>query len=129
MHRGVDRCISSKHVFVHLWKNNELGNALYLLSELQTSGKNGQFRTPRHIIRLMIALLNPDYSESVADPAAGSAGFLINTIEHVLKCYTPLNLSSNPFSPMHSLVNLPQHRAESIQKWEKTAKIERDNFC
>jgi type I restriction enzyme M protein len=61
----------------------------YLLSEIQTSGKNGQFRTPRHLIRLMIALLNPDYRESVADPATGSAGFLINTIEHVLKRYTP----------------------------------------
>jgi len=61
----------------------------YLLSEIQTSGKNGQFRTPRHIIRFMVELLDPDSHELVADPAAGTAGFLINTVQHVMKHYTP----------------------------------------
>ncbi len=60
----------------------------YLLSEIQTSGKNGQFRTPRHIIRFMVELLDPDSRELVADPAAGTAGFLINTVQHVMKRYT-----------------------------------------
>ncbi len=60
----------------------------YLLSEIQTAGKNGQFRTPRHIIRFMIELLNPDKGESMVDPAAGTCGFPINTLLHVRKRYT-----------------------------------------
>src|SRR5579859_3338651 len=60
----------------------------FLLSEIQASGKNGQFRTPRHIIRFMVNLVNPDWMESIADPAAGTGGFLINTIQHVLQRYT-----------------------------------------
>ncbi len=60
----------------------------YLLSEIQTSGKNGQFRTPRHIIRMMIELLNPDIGKRIVDPAAGTGGFLINSILHLRKRYT-----------------------------------------
>lgn len=57
----------------------------YLLNELKTSGKNGQFRTPRHIIRMIVGLVNPKLGEKVCDPAAGTAGFLINAYEHILK--------------------------------------------
>ncbi len=60
----------------------------YLLSEIQTSGKNGQFRTPRHIIRMMIELLNPDIGKRIVDPAAGTGGFLINSILHLRKRHT-----------------------------------------
>lgn len=60
----------------------------YLLSELKTSGKNGQFRTPRHIIRMMIELVNPDIGQTVCDPACGTAGFLIGAYEHILRKYT-----------------------------------------
>jgi len=60
----------------------------YLLSEIQTAGKNGQFRTPRHIIRLMIALLDPDVEQRMVDPAAGTLGFPINTIQHLRAKYT-----------------------------------------
>ncbi|MBB6050437.1 N-6 DNA methylase [Armatimonas rosea] len=56
----------------------------HLLSEISTSGKNGQFRTPRHIIRFLVELLDPKPSQRVVDPAAGSGGFLINTIQHLL---------------------------------------------
>lgn len=48
----------------------------YLLSEVATAGKNGQFRTPRHIIRFMVELLAPRLSERLIDPAAGTGGFL-----------------------------------------------------
>jgi type I restriction enzyme M protein len=47
----------------------------YLLNQLSSSGKNGQFRTPRHIIRMMAEMVNPKIGERIADPAAGSAGF------------------------------------------------------
>lgn len=56
----------------------------HLLSEISTSGKNGQFRTPRHIIRFLVELLDPKPGQRVVDPAAGSGGFLINTIQHLL---------------------------------------------
>jgi type I restriction enzyme M protein len=50
----------------------------YLLSRLNTAGTNGQFRTPRHIIRMMVQMIGPKPSESVIDPAAGTCGFLVN---------------------------------------------------
>ncbi|MBI2546572.1 N-6 DNA methylase [Candidatus Woesearchaeota archaeon] len=56
----------------------------YLLSELQTSGKNGQFRTPRHIINLMVDLANPEIGDKILDPACGTAGFLVNAYNHIL---------------------------------------------
>ncbi|MBT7102458.1 SAM-dependent DNA methyltransferase [archaeon] len=57
----------------------------YLLSELSTAGKNGQFRTPRHIIQMMVELANPEYGDRVMDPACGTAGFLVSAYEHILK--------------------------------------------
>lgn len=57
----------------------------YLLSELKVSGKNDQFRTPRHIIRMIINLVNPTIGETICDPACGTGGFLINAYEHIVK--------------------------------------------
>lgn len=59
----------------------------YLLGEIQTSGKNGQFRTPRHVIRFMIELLDPPPTidgrpARILDPACGTGGFLVNTLIH-----------------------------------------------
>jgi type I restriction enzyme M protein len=64
----------------------------YLLSELTTSGKNGQFRTSRHIIQMMVELINPKIGETICDPACGTAGFLINAYQHILKSNTSLEL-------------------------------------
>lgn len=50
----------------------------YLLSEVASAGKNGQFRTPRHIIRFMVELLAPRLGERIIDPAAGTGGFLFS---------------------------------------------------
>src|SRR3979490_1691700 len=61
----------------------------YLLSKLTTAGINGQFRTPRHIIRLMVDMLEPKPTDMIADPAAGTGGFLVQTMEHLLQKYTP----------------------------------------
>lgn len=60
----------------------------YLLSKLNQAGVNGQFRTPRHIIRLMVAMLDPKADETVGDPACGTAGFLVGSAEYVLEKYT-----------------------------------------
>ena len=60
----------------------------YLLSKLTTAGINGQFRTPRHIIKLMVRMLDPKPEETVADPACGTAGFLVNAMEHLLETHS-----------------------------------------
>jgi len=57
----------------------------YLLSELTTSGKNGQFRTPRHIIKMMTEMVSPKVGERICDPACGTAGFLVSAYEYILK--------------------------------------------
>lgn len=60
----------------------------YLLSKLATSGVNGQFRTPRHIIRMMVELMDPSSDDIICDPACGTAGFPINCLEYILEKYT-----------------------------------------
>ena len=60
----------------------------YLLMQLTTAGKNGQFRTPRHIIRMMVKLVDPKVGDRICDPAAGTGGFLVNTYEHILESNT-----------------------------------------
>lgn len=75
----------------------------YLLSELKTSGKNGQFRTPRHIIQMMVELLDPKSGETICDPACGTAGFLVNAYQHILQANTSEDLikiddEGNPYN-------------------------------
>ncbi len=55
----------------------------HLVSKLATSGRNGQFRTPRHIIRTMVQLVDPQLGQTVLDPACGTAGFLLAAFEHI----------------------------------------------
>jgi len=56
----------------------------YLLGHLSIAGRNGQFRTPRHIIRMMVQMLDPQPRERIGDLAAGTGGFLINAHQHIL---------------------------------------------
>jgi type I restriction enzyme M protein len=60
----------------------------YLLSKLTTAGINGQFRTPRHIIRFMVEMLDPKPTETVGDPACGTAGFLVGVMLYLLEKYS-----------------------------------------
>jgi type I restriction enzyme M protein len=55
----------------------------YLLSKLSTAGTNGQFRTPRHIIKMMVELMKPTSQDIIVDPACGSAGFLVEAGEYL----------------------------------------------
>ena len=59
----------------------------YLLSKIAQSGFNGQFRTPRHIIRMMVELMDPSSDEMICDPACGTAGFLISSAEYIRSEY------------------------------------------
>jgi type I restriction enzyme M protein len=66
----------------------------YLLSKLSTAGRNGQFRTPRHIIRMMVQMIDPKPNERVGDMAAGTGGFLVNAYQYILEKKTaPENLT------------------------------------
>lgn len=57
----------------------------YLLKKINISGENGQFRTPRHIIRMIVELVDPRLGETICDPASGTCGFLVNAYQHILK--------------------------------------------
>jgi type I restriction enzyme M protein len=69
--------------------SERLGDAFeYLLSVLGSQGDAGQFRTPRHIIDFMVEIIDPKKTETVLDPACGTAGFLISSYKHNLKANT-----------------------------------------
>lgn len=88
----------------------------YLLSELKTAGKNGQFRTPRHIIRMIIDLVDPDIGDKVCDPACGTAGFLVNAYEHILRKYTsPETIEVDAEGEFHNLVG---DKIADLKHWD-----------
>jgi type I restriction enzyme M protein len=60
----------------------------HMLSQISKSWKNGQFRTPRHIIDMMTSIVDPDIMETVYDPSVGTAWFIISTFQHILKKYS-----------------------------------------
>ena len=65
--------------------SEDLGNAFeYLLSIMGSQGDAGQFRTPRHIIDMMVEIIDPKKNETILDPACGTAGFLISAYRHIL---------------------------------------------
>jgi len=65
----------------------------YLLSKVATAGTNGQFRTPRHIIKMMVALVKPRPEDTIIDPAMGSAGFLIEAQNYLRENHADLFLN------------------------------------
>jgi type I restriction enzyme M protein len=60
----------------------------YLLSEITSAGKLGQFRTPRHIIQLICELVDPKLGDAICDPACGTGGFLLGAYQHIITAYT-----------------------------------------
>ena len=76
----------------HYDHSEKLGDAFeYLLSVSGSQGDAGQFRTPRHIIDFMVAIMQPKKDESICDPACGTAGFLISSYKHILNENTKKN--------------------------------------
>ena len=59
----------------------------YMISKIQSAGRVGQFRTPRHIIRMMVRLMQPQPSDRIADPACGTGGFLVGAGSYVREHY------------------------------------------
>ncbi len=60
----------------------------YLLERLNIAGRNGQFRTPRHIVRMMVQMIAPRPGERVGDLAGGTCGFIVNAYQHILEQHT-----------------------------------------
>ena len=68
----------------------------YVLGKMAASGNNGQFRTPRHIIRMMVELMQPTLEDTICDPAMGSAGFIVESAKYISEHYkTELKKKSN----------------------------------
>lgn len=91
----------------------------YLINEIGTSGKNGQFRTPRHIIQFMCELINPDINDKICDPACGTGGFLLGAYQHILTKYTK---TDNVIEDENGLIRFKRNGGEEIQDskiWNK----------
>ena len=74
-------------------KKDTLGDLYeYLLSKLSTAGTNGQFRTPRHIIDMIVKMMKPTPEDVIVDPAAGSAGFLVSSGEYLKENHSDMFL-------------------------------------
>lgn len=95
----------------------------YLLSELSTAGKVGQFRTPRHIIRMMVEILEPKLGEKICDPAAGTAGFLVNAYQYILRNNTTEDLIQ--YDVDGSAHNLMGDKIVSKENWKR---LRRETF-
>lgn len=67
----------------------------YMLGKIQSSGQNGQFRTPRHIIRMMVELMQPTPEDTICDPACGTAGFLLAASRYLMDNHADLMFDKN----------------------------------
>ena len=69
-------------------KRDAMGDVYeYVLGKMAASGKNGQFRTPRHIINMMVSMMKPTPEDTICDPAMGSAGFLMSAARYIKEHY------------------------------------------
>ena len=73
----------------------------YMLGKIATAGQNGQFRTPRHIIQLMVELTAPEPRDIICDPACGTAGFLVAAAEYLRHHHAQMLLTEKPRSHFH----------------------------
>ncbi|KJS12610.1 MAG: DNA methyltransferase [Peptococcaceae bacterium BRH_c8a] len=90
----VEAMSTIEEIFAEIEKDaNEGGQAFQdiqgdvyemLLSEIATAGKNGQFRTPRHIVKLIVELVEPQLGNRIADPACGTGGFLLGAYQYMV---------------------------------------------
>jgi type I restriction enzyme M protein len=74
----------------------------YMLSKIASAGQNGQFRTPRHIIRLMVELTAPTVKDTICDPASGTCGFLVNASEYLRDKYPEILIDNKNRKHFHN---------------------------
>jgi type I restriction enzyme M protein len=96
--------------------SEKLGDAYeYLLSVLGTQGDAGQFRTPRHIIDFIVAVVDPQKHDTILDPACGTAGFLISAYKHILAAPSDSSDPSDPSDRRRPLT--PDERAQLMKNF------------
>lgn len=74
----------------------------YMLSKIATAGQNGQFRTPRHVIQLMVAMMAPGPHDEICDPACGTAGFLVESAAYVSRTHRDALLETKQKQHFHN---------------------------
>ena len=74
----------------------------YILGKMAASGTNGQFRTPRHIIRMIVEMMQPEPKDYICDPAMGSAGFLVEAVKYLKENYPKTFFASEEVRHMKS---------------------------
>ncbi|RPJ08433.1 MAG: SAM-dependent DNA methyltransferase, partial [Spirochaetaceae bacterium] len=102
----VEAISTIEEIFAEIEKDAETGGQAFqdiqgdvyemLLSEIATAGKNGQFRTPRHIIKLISELVDPKLGNRIADPACGTGGFLLGAYQYMV---TQLDKKKDKLAP------------------------------
>lgn len=109
----------------------------YMLSKIAASGENGQFRTPRHIAKMMAELMRPQLDDTICDPACGTAGFLVAASEYI-KANNPSTIFTPEFIEFYrskmfngcefddtmigiAAMNLVQHGVEQPQLYDKSS--------
>ena len=71
--------------------SEKLGDAFEYLLLMGSQGDAGQIRTPRHIIDFLVSIIDPDKTDTILDPACGTAGFLISAYKHILLKHSTAN--------------------------------------
>lgn len=101
----------------------------YLLGYLNIAGRNGQFRTPRHIIRMMVQMIDPKVNERICDPAAGTCGFLVNAYQYILEKNTSQDILTYDEEGMpHNLAgDLLDERSEEFLQTEALTGFDSDS--
>ena len=88
----------------------------YLLSKLSQSGTNGQFRTPRHIVDLIVVLVDPEPRHRICDPARGTTGFLISAYNH-----TSCAKTQNPSISLAAMPTAASSNRPNGSFWKSTS--------
>ena len=102
----------------------------YLLEQLKSAGRNGQFRTPRHIIRMMVQMIAPRPKERIGDLAAGTCGFLVNAYQYILETHTsPEILTYDEQGWPHNLIGdqLQQDEQKALKRPEALRGFDNDS--
>jgi type I restriction enzyme M protein len=124
----VCKAIDEMHISQH---NQDVQGDLYeyLLGYLNIAGRNGQFRTPRHIIRMMVQMIDPKVNERICDPAAGTCGFLVNAYQYILEKNTSKEILKYDEEGMpHNLIgDLLDERSEEFLQTEALTGFDSDS--
>ena len=97
----------------------------YLINEIGSSGKNGQFRTPRHIIQFMAEIIDPDLTDKICDPACGTGGFLLGAYQHILTKYSS---QEEIIEDENGLKRFKKYGGDKISKKKDWTKLNENTF-